>query len=342
MRFARYGLPVAPTSCSTLAAVAALIVFAAAAPGCFNSACFVKDCDESGNNCKCSVSNCADGSTFDTTTNQCRCVDGTFSVQGQCLPQAEANAYCGAGKRWQGEGCVSDRCASGEELDQSTGKCVSRQAVNQLAAQQLGVQVGAGQQLGCPEGQKLIVDGANAVCVPLALTCARDETWDGKACVKVGACAAGSAWDPAQAKCVEFAKANGSDELKVDVAKWLATNYGPDGGAGTPAFCGAFAKKPYLFSVGTGSSATLRIQIALTFQGNEVSKGLLQVTAVFDPAITPVPPKGAAEVEASARAIFASLQRGGGRSEASTAFTTVKCGLISASKPKPVPATGGL
>ena len=43
----------------------------------------------------------------------------------------------------------------------------------------MGVNVGAGQKLGCPEGQKLVIDGPSAACA-LAQTCARDENSTGR------------------------------------------------------------------------------------------------------------------------------------------------------------------
>ncbi len=309
--------------------------------GCLNSACFVKDCDDSGQNCSCSMSNCGEGAQFDTSTNRCRCLQGFLLVQGQCMKASEANGYCGAGQRWENDGCVPDNCPPGEEVDHATGHCMSRLALNELAAKQLGVQVGTGQKLGCPEGQKLVVDGQNAVCVPLAQTCARDESWDGKACVKLNACPAGAAYDEKQKQCVQFAKANGTDEMKVELGKWSASHFGPDNGDGTPAFCNAFSRKPYLFSVNPGATAAIKVQLAMAFEGAEISKGVLTTQAAFDP-IGGVPQKGMAEIEASAKAIFATLQKGGGRSDAASFVTTVRCSIVNSSKPKPVPSTGGL
>ncbi len=310
--------------------------------GCASSTCFLKTCDDDGN-CKCSVSNCGDGSSFDMKTKRCSCDQGNVLVQGQCMPPDDANAFCGQGQHWQGTGCAHDGCRPGDELDQGTGKCIPHEQVNQLAAQNLGVQVGQGQKLGCPDGQKLIVEGPNAACVPLAQTCAHDETWSGQACVKVAQCAAGSSWDAAKGECVVFAKpAATPEEKKVDVAQWAQTNFGATGGPGTAAFCGAFAKKPYLFAINAGTSATIRATLNLAFEGGDVAKGTVSAQAVYDTNAAAVPPRGVAEIEASAKSLLAALVKGGGKSATPTATTTVKCPIVSAAKPVAVPATGGL
>ncbi|HVY45533.1 MAG TPA: hypothetical protein VHB21_06615 [Minicystis sp.] len=327
-------------------AALALAVLVPLAAGCLNSACFVKQCDDAGR-CTCSVSNCGEGSTFDMRTGRCRCNPGYLVVQGQCLLPEDANTFCGRGQHWEGPGCVNDRCLPGDELDLSTGKCLPREAVNAVAAQNLGVEVGQGQRLGCPEGQKLIVDGQNAVCVPVAQTCAHDETFDGKACVKVATCPAGSSYDAEKKACVAFVKPPAANEMpKVDVSLWANTNYGPNGGQGTAALCGSFAKKPYLFGVQAGSRATLRVTLDLAFPDGEVAKGTVKAAAVFDVSGAAVPPRGLAEVQASAASLLTALVKAGGKAATNTASTTVKCAVVSAGKPRavpvPVPATGGL
>lgn len=253
----------------------------------------------------------------------------------------QANAYCGVGHHFENGGCVINRCAPGDELDVSTGTCVPRDRVNQVATQ-IGVEVGAGQKLGCPPGQKLILDGQAAACVPLSQTCARDETWNGQACVKVVACPTGSVWDATLGQCVQFAQGSDSDELTVNVQQWTAANYGPNGGTGVPAFCGQFAKKPLSFGVLEGSTAVVRVSIGMSFPDLEVAKGALQVATVFDVSGGPVPAKGAADVERAAQTVFMPLLMGGGRASSATAGTVVKCAVTNAAKPVPVPATGGL
>jgi hypothetical protein len=141
---------------------------------------------------------------------------------------------------------------------------------------------------------------------------------------------------------VRYAQGSGSSELTVNVGQWTFANYGPNGGAGTSGFCGAFAKKPYSFGISEGSSAYVRITVMLSFPDGEVARGAVQAATVFDASGNPVPPRGAAEVDGAARSIFNTLLLGGGRASAPTASTTVKCAVVNAAKPLPVPAVGGL
>ncbi len=307
--------------------------------GCPSNSCFLKICE--GNNCRCSISSCSEGAAFDVKTNRCRCLKGFLSVAGQCLTPQAANAYCGKGHHFENGGCVQDRCRPGDEIDTSTGWCIPHDQVNKVASN-IGVAVGQGQQLGCPAGTKLVIDGPTAACVPLSQTCARDETWNGTACVKIVQCPTGSMWDTALGRCAQYAQGTGSDELSVNVGQWAQTNYGPNNGTGTTAFCGEFAKKPWSFGVSEGNTAVVRITVMMSFPDGQIAKGVVQATSVFDNSGNPVPPKGASEVESAARSMFATLAQGGGRANAPTASTTVKCAVVNAAKPQPIPATGGL
>jgi hypothetical protein len=319
----------------TFAAVLALLL--PALGGCPANTCFLKVCTNG--DCRCSISSCGDGAAFDTRQNRCRCLVGHIAVAGQCLTPAAANAYCGRGRHWEGAGCAPDRCKPGDEIDHATGWCIPHDQVNQVATN-LGVSVGQGQKLGCPPGQELVIDGPRAACVPEAETCARDEAWNGKACVKTGQCPTGSSWDGVSGRCVEYAQ-GGSSELTVNVGQWAQSSYGPNGGPGTVGFCGEFAKKPWSFGVTEGATANVRVAIMMSFPEREIAKGVVQTVAVFDASGNPVPPKGGADVDAAARSIFAPLVQGGGRASAATAATTVRCAVVNAAKPLAVPATGG-
>lgn len=307
--------------------------------GCPKNICLLKICE--GNDCRCSISSCGQGADYDTQQNRCRCLEGYISLAGQCLTPRDANAYCGRGQHWENGGCAADRCRSGDELDLATGMCIPHEQVNQVGAN-MGVQVGQGQKLGCPEGQKLIIDGNTAACVPISQTCARDETWTGSACAKVTACPTGSAWDAARGQCVQYAQGSGGNGLVVNVSEWATANFGPNGGLGAPRFCGAFTKKPWSFGTVEGSQVTVRVAVILSFPEGQIARGAAQTTTAFDASGNPVPPKGAAEVEASAKDVFAPLVAGGGRASAGTVATTVKCVIVNAAKPQPVPATGGI
>ena len=343
-----FGVGAAP-SCGTLlpmrigsffVAAAVLGITAVAAPGCWTNSCLLTICD--GPYCRCSVATCGDGAAYDNTIGRCRCKRGRALLGGHCVSPRVATAYCGPGYTYQNGGCYLNQCRPGDELDHGTGLCIPREQVNQVASN-IGVNVGAGQKLGCPEGQKLVIDGPSAACVPLAQTCAKDETFDGKACVKrTDECPTGSAWDPGQSKCVEFAKESPSEGLAVNVAQWALANYGPDGGNGNAAFCNAFTRKPWSFGVNEGSTAVVRVAVTTTFPDGQIARGTVQTTATFAASGTPLLPKGAAEVQAAAQAVLAPLVEQGGRAAANIVTTAVKCAVVNAAKPQAVPATGGL
>jgi hypothetical protein len=313
---------------------------ACAAPGCLANRCLLTYCD--GPDCRCTVSTCGEGAAYDDRIQRCRCLPGRALVGGQCLSPSVAAAYCGPGFRFENGGCSPNACRPGDELDHATGMCIAHEQVNQVATN-LGVTVGAGQKLGCPAGQKLFIDGPNAACVPLAQTCAPDEAFDGRACVKLAkSCPEGSAWDEREARCVAFARQSPSEGLAVDVAQWAHASFGPDGGNGTPRFCNAFTKKPWAFGISEGSAALVRIAVTLTFADGQIAKGSPATAAAFAASGAPVPPKGAGEVQAAARAVFAPLAEQGGRTSSQSVTTTVKCTVVNAARPQAVPATGGL
>lgn len=324
----------------TLVLAAGTLGLGVTAPACFTRTCLYVVCD--GPYCRCALSTCGEGAAYDSRIGRCRCLPGRELVGGHCLSREVANTYCGTGYHWENGGCRADQtCNKGDELDHGTGRCIPREQVNQVA-QNLGINVGPGQKLGCPEGQKLVIDGPSAACVPLSQTCARDETWNGQACVKTRApCPEGSAWDATRNGCVAFAQENPSQGLGVNVGQWAYANYGPDGGNGTASFCSAFAKKPWSFAVNEGSTAVVRVTVKLLFPELQIARGTVQTLSVFGSG-TPVPAKGGAEVEAAARAALAPLVEQGGRASAATATTTVKCIIVNAGRPAPVPATGGL
>jgi hypothetical protein len=310
--------------------------------GCLSNACLWQVCD--GPTCRCTVANCGPGATFEPSVGRCRCLPGLVLVGGHCLTRAIADTYCGPGYHWENNGCYANRtCRPGDELDQATGLCMPRDKVNQVASG-MGINVGPGQKLGCPAGQKLVIDGPHAACVPLEQTCARDETWNGTACVKTqAACPEGTSWDAAHGGCAEPARATPAPEpAPTDLAPWIAASYGRDGGDGAPAFCNDFVKKPWLFGVAEGSSAFVRITVSLSFPEQQIGKGAAQTRAVFAGSGNLVPQKGAAEVEAAARSVLAPLTARGGKASAAAASTTVRCQVVNAARPAPIPATGGL
>jgi hypothetical protein len=324
---------------SIILALGAMVPFGVAAPGCVENACFLQVCD--GPYCRCSISTCGEGAAWDNQVRRCRCQLGTVLIGGHCLSQQQANSFCGSGYTFQNGGCLRNQCRPGDELDHTSGLCIPHEQVNQVA-NNLGINVGPGQKLGCPAGQKLVLDGKSAACVPLSQTCARDEQWNGQTCARVSECPAGSTWDAGQARCVQFAQGSNDAGLAVNVTQWAYASYGPDGGNGTTAFCNAFARKPWSFGVVDGSSAMIRVTVTLSFPENQIARGTVQAAPLFASSGHPVPAKGAAEVDAAAKAAFAPLVHQGGKAATPAATTAVKCLVVNAGRPQAVPATGGL
>jgi hypothetical protein len=304
--------------------------------GCPPNTCFLQVCTNG--DCRCSISSCADGADYDLGQKTCVCKQGYVSVSGQCLTPAQADAFCGASRRWAEGGCVEKTCPAGHELDEGTGQC---QAVAAVAGA-IGVDLAQGQTLGCPEGQRLVVEGQNAACVPIDQTCGRDEVFDGKRCVKAQQCPTGSVFDPATGGCVAFGQASESQGFVVEVASWAQANYGRDGQSGTASFCGAFTKKPWAFGVGEGKSALVRIGLTLTFGEAQIANASVAAATSFEVTGNPVPERGAALVGEAAESILATLRAGGGRASAPSHALTVKCPVVHAAKPIVVPATGGV
>ena len=300
---------------------------------CLPNTCFIKVCTNG--DCKCPVNSCTEGADFDLDRNGCFCVEGRLSVQGQCMTQEGANAYCGKGFTYGEKGCEAATCPAGQTRDEASGACI---ATDQVAAN-MGVEVGEGEKLTCPEGSTLVIEGSSGACVPNDQTCARDEIWDGKQCAKFASCPTGSAYDTAKGQCVGYATA-GSDAV-VDVQRWAESNYGPNGGNGAPSFCNQFARRPWTFGVPQGQSATVEVAVNMAFPGQAVNQGTVATEPSYVNNSTPVPPKGRELVQSSASDIFTGLKNGGGKASAVQATTTVKCRIVNAAAPVVVPAAGG-
>ncbi|HQP37230.1 MAG TPA: hypothetical protein PLI95_18730 [Polyangiaceae bacterium] len=321
---------------------AALTAAALFLVGCPKGMCLVKVCKGNTGNCSCSWSTCPKGSTYDTNRNTCVCEAGRVSLGGSCLTPAEANQYCGKGNHWEPQGCVRTVCPAGQEVNLDTGACMAKQQVDQVA-QNMGVAVGQDQKLGCPPGLVLVVEGSQAAsCVPKEQTCTRDEVWNGQACVKTAQCPPGSVFDPATAACIAYASGEGKEEFSVDLAQWVTSSYGPDGGAGTQAFCSGFNKKPMTFGVTPGGSIRVVATVGVQAAGGNVSNAVVTTSGVVQASNAPVTTKGAAEIQRAAEEILATLKNQGGKSQKDYAGARVSCVIVNAAQPTAVPATGGI
>lgn len=309
-----------------VAVLAGLVAAASAMLGCPSNLCLLTV------NGRCEWSTCPEGAAFDDVHKVCACRSDRISLNGACLTIASASAYCGKGFHWENGGCAANRCGPGYVLDEDSGYCVTPQQVG----------VAQGQTLACPPGQKLVLEGSQASCVPVQQTCARDEVWDGQTCRKLAQCPAGSSFDPQTGTCVRFATAgNDSKQYTVDLATWMRASYGADGGEGTSSFCSGFSKHPLAFGVIAGTSIRARIGVEVHVPSGDVANAQVATMGIVEASGQPIQPRGAAEVQQAAQSILASLVAAGGKANAEAARTTVRCLIVNAAQPTVVPATGG-
>ncbi len=330
-----------PFSCfARLAASISLGAMSFALFGCPSNMCLVKVCDGNGTNCRCSWDTCPTGSEFHTGRKTCVCKRGRVSLNSSCMTMAEANAYCGKTARYQNYGCVPITCGPGQELDQNTGTCLAKQQVDQVA-QNMGVQVGANERLGCPPGLVLVVENAQAAsCVPPENACGRDEVWNGQACAKLQQCAPGWIFDSSQNTCV--AVNTKEDDYTVDLQAWTVASYGPAGGKGTSAFCSGFNKKPRTFGLGPGTRMQVAVDIQVQSPGRKVIQSQVATNARVVNSGAAVTQPGAVEIQRTAQELIAALRAQGGKTNTDTGHTNIRCTIVHAAQPAPVPASGGL
>lgn len=322
-------------------AAVAVSAFAVLIAGCPSNMCLVRVCKGDMSNCTCSWSTCPEGSTFDTQRNTCVCERGRVSLNGACLTIEAANRFCGAGSRYENYGCVRITCPASQELDLQRNVCLPKQQVDQVG-QNMGVPIGQDQRLGCPPGLVLVIENAQtASCVPPQTTCARDEIWNGQACVKTRQCPPGTVLNTATNACITVAKEQ-DDQYTVQLASWVQATYGLSEGDGTHAFCSGFNKKPVTFGVLPGGSIAVLADVTVQAPNRNVSQALVSTSGTVQASRQPVTAAGATEIQRAAQELLASLVQQGGRADNHVAHTRVRCIIVNAAAPTAVPATGGL
>lgn len=308
-----------------------LLSLAAVLPGCPSNMCLLEV------NGQCKFSSCGSREQFDAKRKLCVCYPGYITLGGSCLTQAEANKHCGKGAVFTPQGCAPLTCAPGFIADLENDQCVPKSAVDKAAG------VGPGQTLACAQGTVLVVTQGQSSCVPAEQTCAKDEAWNGGACVKLPTCQPGYDIDRTTMTCAMISRPpTGGDDLgTVDVTQWARGNFGPNGGQGAPGLCGPLAKKPLTFGVMPGGSIRVVVNVGLSFPNGMVDSASVASGGVVEASGQPVTPKGAAEIQAAAETLVASLKSQKARSSAGQVPTTVRCMIVNAAPPVAVPSTGG-
>ena len=208
-------------------------------------------------------------------------------------------------------------------------------------ASNTGVSVGSGERIGCTNPNTVLVfENGQASCVPRETTCARDERWNGKACIKTPQCVPGWILNSETNTCVPI-NTNETD-YTTDLQAWTYATYGAFGGNGSPAFCSGFAKKPRTFGVGPGGSIRVIATVHVSAANRVVTNAAVTTNGIVEASRAAVTPQGALEIQRTATELLASLRVQGGKSKTASAQTQVKCLIVNSEQPASIPESGGL
>lgn len=335
------------------ALVAPALLFAVSlnSTSCGSGKCLMQVCDVDGKNCRCKWHTCPKGSFFDTETSQCRCHPGYIELKGTCMTQVQADMYCGQGHEYKNDRCVAT-CSETERLDLKTGECIARQQISTIA-QLLGIELGENETLGCPEGHDLVVEDASAgiiSCVPTERNCPEDEVWENGECVKSTKCPIGKWFDPTTKQCTEIVTSQSSESTRhtneqqptFDLQEWTWWTYGKSGGDGKTSFCSRFNKQPSAFGVRAGSSITVLVTVDVVAPNNDPKQARVTTTSYVEQTKQPVSGQAANLISNAAVQEAIPLQNQTGQALQDAVQTTVRCRVVNAARPAPVPESGGL
>jgi hypothetical protein len=254
-------------------------------------------------------------------------------------PLRETLASCGQGARPGPHGCEPIPCAPNEAIDYGLGTCVSAKTLREIAEHQ-GTTLYEDEQLACPDEQRLLVSGDAALCVPPEIMCLRGTRWvtAARACVPWGPCAPGAIRDPPRGVCVQVVTARGGDPVDdvVDVGAWARLAFGSDGGPGASTLCSAIARNPNAFGLAMQGSATLTIDIDLSFPNNDVSLVAVRARASSESGST-ASSAAVTALDAAVMPIVRHLGALGGTASAAATHTSVRCSVRNLARPHAAP-----
>jgi hypothetical protein len=270
----------------------------------------------------------------------CTACSGSRPRDDAQFPARETAASCGAGARPAARGaCEPIPCAPGEAIDYGLGTCVSTKALREIAEHQ-GTTLYDDEELTCPDDQRLLVSGAAALCVPAEVTCVRGTRWvtAARACVPWGPCEPGAMRDPPRGVCLRVVTARGGDGSKdvVDVGTWSRLAFGSDGGPGSSTLCSALARNPNAFGLAVQGSATINVEIELSFPDNDVSQVAVRSRATSESGSTNASTAVSA-LDAAVLPIVQHLGALGGTSSAAAVHTSVRCTVRNSARPRAAP-----
>jgi hypothetical protein len=269
------------------------------------------------------------------------CSGVTTRTDARVAPR-ETAASCGSGARPGRDGCEPIPCGPNEAIDYGEGRCLSAKALRDLAEHQ-GTTLYEGEALVCPDDQRLLVSGSAALCVPAEVTCVRGTHWVGasRACVPWPPCDRDAIRDPAPGArpgCVPIVTARDGESPIVDVGTWTRLAFGADGGPGASDLCGAIARDPNAFGLAVQGSATLTVQIDVSFPDNDVSQVSVQARATSESG-NPSASSAIAALDAATIPLVKRLGALGGVARAAATHTTVRCTVKNLARPHAEPVS---
>ncbi|HEY2512194.1 MAG TPA: hypothetical protein VGI39_15105 [Polyangiaceae bacterium] len=244
------------------------------------------------------------------TATGCSCRDGLFLLDGACVGEREAKAYCGgSAEGWSAAGgrvqCTLPACADGEALAPRLAACLGAGAMRAFFAHTRALP--EGERFGCHPTHRLVAHDDQVRCLPRADACPRGAALDpaGATCTPPLACRAGEVADGG--RCVRLYTA-GDPRPVLDLGAWAHARFGPDGGTGSPWLCRPLAQSPWSFDVDTGGERVLRLEIALQVPDNDLTQ-LAATADVFDAsANTRLPPASSRAVELAMESLILPLR----------------------------------
>ncbi|HEY5242456.1 MAG TPA: hypothetical protein VIJ22_13345 [Polyangiaceae bacterium] len=247
-------------------------------------------------------------------SGRCVCDPGDVPVLGACVPPPVADAYCGPASRATASGaCVFPTCAADEAVDVGAG-CVP-----------LGTLLHGGPR-SCGEAATLAIEGRRSVCIPADAACPRGTHAAGAACVHLPQCPPGTLTETGGTCRPVVLRGAGGSRL-VDLGAWAALVLGADGGPASADLCRPLQARPATLEVGPADRLPLRLGIALSAPGNDVTRVSADVNVTSPGAAHPPPPAAAALAEAAVAALLEPLRGLGGETTSTRVDVEVRCVL---------------
>lgn len=234
-------------------------------------------------------------------------------VLGACVPPPVADAYCGPAARATPSGaCVFRVCASTDVVDIDAGCIPSGSLLH-------------GGPRSCAAGASLAVEDSRSVCVPADAACPRGAHADGAACAYPPTCPPGTLPVPGGSCRPIVLRGGGGSSRLVDLGAWALLALGVDGGRGSADLCRPFQSHPVALELGPAEELPLRLRIALSAPGNDVTRISAEVQASTPGAAHPLPPAASALAETAVATLLEPLRGLGGETTATRVDVEVRC-----------------